>query len=198
MFRPRSRLFVRVNTGPVPSPRALKKSWAAGIPTFSHLIPCCELHSWPTIISPSTYLDTLAFLPLNPFVNMSLPDLANGDHTPSKLHLERGPGGPGAGLITVQPPRIEDLQPLYAKKLLPDSEVVGSHDSYSSMSVFLPFFNCASVQQKLLTASSQHPWFLHRVDGRHSVLRRLPKPIQISPSRKRWSRHQIWSLLPRS
>jgi erythrocyte band 7 integral membrane protein len=48
-------------------------------------------------------------------------------------------GGPGTldnNMINVQPPRREDLQPAYAQTLKGESEDVGSHGWYGSMSTF--------------------------------------------------------------
>ena len=49
-------------------------------------------------------------------------------------------GGPQAinGLINVQPPRREDLQPAYAQILQGESEDAGTHGWYGSMSMLRP------------------------------------------------------------
>lgn len=44
-------------------------------------------------------------------------------------------GGPNAGMISVQPPRREDLQPAYAQTLQGESEDAGTHGWYGSMSM---------------------------------------------------------------
>ena len=51
------------------------------------------------------------------------------------------PGGANGGVINVQPPRREDLQPAYAQTLQGESEDAGSHGWYGSMStcsLYLP------------------------------------------------------------
>ena len=45
------------------------------------------------------------------------------------------PGGGNGGLINVQPPRREDLQPAYAQTLQGESEDAGTHGWYGSMSM---------------------------------------------------------------
>lgn len=46
-----------------------------------------------------------------------------------------GPGSGTANLISVQPPRREDLQPAYAQTLQGESEDAGTHGWYGSMSM---------------------------------------------------------------
>ena len=51
------------------------------------------------------------------------------------------PGGANGGVINVQPPRREDLQPAYAQTLQGESEDAGSHGWYGSMSTFSVYFS---------------------------------------------------------
>ena len=44
------------------------------------------------------------------------------------------PGGGNGGVINVQPPRREDLQPAYAQTLQGESEDAGTHGWYGAMS----------------------------------------------------------------
>lgn len=52
--------------------------------------------------------------------------------------LRNNNAGPG-GIINVQPPRREDLQPSYAQIVKGESEDAGTHGWYGSMSIFTPF-----------------------------------------------------------
>ena len=52
------------------------------------------------------------------------------------------PGGATGGVISVQPPRREDLQPAYAQTLQGESEDAGSHGWYGSMSTFSVYLHC--------------------------------------------------------
>jgi len=57
---------------------------------------------------------------------------------PKDTHYRNGAnlGGANAGMISVQPPRREDLQPAYAQTLQGESEDAGTHGWYGSMSMF--------------------------------------------------------------
>lgn len=49
-----------------------------------------------------------------------------------------GPGASNGGIIKVQPPRREDLQPAYAQTLQGDNDDAAAHGWYGSMSMSLP------------------------------------------------------------
>ena len=55
---------------------------------------------------------------------------------PSNGRPTHGAPAPINGLINVQPPRREDLQPAYAQILQGESEDAGTHGWYGSMSKF--------------------------------------------------------------
>ncbi len=58
----------------------------------------------------------------------------NGKAPASNGFRNHAPAGAPGGLINVQPPRREDLQPAYAQTLQGESEDAGSHGWYGSMS----------------------------------------------------------------
>ena len=66
---------------------------------------------------------------------MTTSSIENGKTPMSNGFRPSGPGAAGAGLISVQPPRREDLQPAYAQMLQGESEDAGSHGWYGSMSM---------------------------------------------------------------
>lgn len=67
---------------------------------------------------------------------MTTSSIENGKTPMSNGFRPSGPGAPGAGLINVQPPRREDLQPSYAQLLQGESEDATTHGWYGSMSMF--------------------------------------------------------------
>lgn len=91
-----------------------------------------------------------------------------------------------AGVIKVQPPRREDLQPSYAQTLQGDEET--NHGWYGGMSE-----SCHSLQRvaAILTSHSQHPRLMHWFLGIRSMLRNLPESIQACQPGQRRSRHQV-------
>jgi erythrocyte band 7 integral membrane protein len=62
-----------------------------------------------------------------------------------------------AGVIKVQPPRREDLQPSYAQTLQGESEESNTNGWYGSMSTSRPL-RAISQSTHLLTVTSQHSW----------------------------------------
>ena len=98
------------------------------------------------------------------------------------------------GIVKVQPPRREDLQPSYAQTLVFESEAA-PHGWYSSMSA-----SASSVLgiSRLLTISPSKCSRIHRwVSRRNSLLRCLPESLQARLARKRRSHHKVWKILPR-
>jgi hypothetical protein len=61
-----------------------------------------------------------------------------------------------AGVIKVQPPRREDLQPSYAQTLQGESEDTNTNSWYASMSMSSPTRAVDPIKQ-LLTVTSQQP-----------------------------------------
>lgn len=59
----------------------------------------------------------------------------NGKATAPSAGFRNGNVGSNGGLINVQPPRREDLQPAYAQTLMGESEDAGTHGWYGSMSM---------------------------------------------------------------
>ena len=105
----------------------------------------------------------------------------------------QGRNGDG-GLINVQPPRREDLQPAYAQTLQGESEDAGSHGWYGSMSML----SIDLGRYEILNAHSKYPRCLYRYSRSYPLLRRLPQSIQACQPRKRWSCYQVRPFLPRS
>lgn len=89
------------------------------------------------------------------------------------------------GIIKVQPPRREDLQPSYAQTLQRESDDPETNSWYGSMSMSGPpsAHVPSSVVRPVLTSISQQPGWMHRFLRSDSVLHHLPEPVQAGVAR---------------
>jgi hypothetical protein len=63
-----------------------------------------------------------------------------------------------AGIIKVQPPRREDLQPSYAQTLQGESDDASQHGWYGSMSMSPKDYRNQFIDRVLTTVASQQSW----------------------------------------
>lgn len=105
--------------------------------------------------------------------------------TTTKSAIPAGPTHNGnnpasTSLITVQPPRREDLQPSYAQTLKGESEDAATHGWYGGMSktALLSILKPLGGNRELMYLfPSQSAWLHDRLPRRHPMLHRLPESL---------------------